>query len=75
VAQIDATQPGVQESPVRLRIIEDIEPQGDHAAPVQTRLSFSQYSNSDMAPGASGNLESSIRAKPVPRKPVWTKLP
>ena len=82
VSRIDATQPEAHESPARLRIIEDIEPQGDHAVRVQTRLSFSQYSNSDMAPGAPGNLELSIPdtiavlpAKPVPCKPVWIRLP
>jgi hypothetical protein len=82
VGQIETAQPGAQESPVRLRITEDIGPQGDQVAPVQTRLSFSQYSNSDTAPELTVNLESSIpgimpasAAASAPRKRVWSKLP
>jgi transcriptional regulator with GAF, ATPase, and Fis domain len=80
--QIEPTQLGGKKSHTSLRITEDIEPQGDPVVPVQARLSFSQYSNSDTAPGASGSLWSSnpdrmvvLAAAPVPRKRVWTKLP
>ena len=82
VAQIETAQPEAQESPVRLRITEDIESQGDHAALVQAQLSFSQYTNSDTASETTLNLESSIpgtvaalAAAPVPCKRVWWKLP
>jgi len=81
-AQIEPTQSGRQKSHSSLRITEDVEPQSDPVVVAQARLSFSQYSNSDTAPGASGNPGSSIpdtmavlAAAPVSRKRVWTKLP
>jgi hypothetical protein len=81
-AQSEPTPSEWQKSHPPPRITEDFEPQGDPVVPAQARLSFSQYSNSDTAPGASGNLGSSIpdtmtvlAAAPVPRKRVWTKLP
>src|SRR6476660_6057981 len=58
LVQIEPTQSEWQKFHTPLRITEDIEPQGDPVVPVQTRLSFSQYSNSDTASGASGNPES-----------------
>jgi GAF domain-containing protein len=81
-AQIEPTQLREQKSHMFPRITEDFEPQSDPMVPAQARLSFSQYSNSDTAPGASGNPGYSIpdtmallAAAPVPRKRVWTKLP
>jgi len=81
-AQIEPTQSEWQKPHTSPRITEDFEPQSDPVVPAQARLSFSQYSNSDTAPGASGNLGSGIpntmavlAAAPVPRKRVWTKLP
>ena len=81
-AQSEPAQSECQKSHTPLRITEDIEPQGDPVVPAQTRVSFSQYSSSDMAPGASGNLGSGnpdtmavLATAPVPRKRMWTKLP
>jgi putative methionine-R-sulfoxide reductase with GAF domain len=81
-AQGEPMQSTGQTSHTFPRITEYFEPQDDPVYPAQTRLSFSQYSNSDSAPEASGNLRSDIpdpmavlAAAPVPRKRVWTKLP
>jgi putative methionine-R-sulfoxide reductase with GAF domain len=81
-AQLKPAQTEGRKSHIPPRITECTEPQGDPVVPGQSRLSFSQYVDSDAAPGASGNLESSIpdtmallAAAPVPRKRVWTKLP
>ncbi len=82
-AESEPAQSEGQKSHSSLRITEDVEPQSDPVVVAQARLSFSQYSNLDAAPEASGNLWSSIpgdtvavsAAAPVPRKRVWTKLP
>jgi len=81
-AESEPAQSEGQKSHSSLRITEDVEPQSDPVVVAQARLSFSQYSNSDTAPGASGNPGSSIpdtmavlAAAPVSRKRVWTKLP